>query len=278
MRFPDPLRPGRLVRRYKRFLADVLLDQPAAGDSDPVVAHCPNPGAMTGLDMPESPVWLSPARSASRKLRWTLEIVGVDDGAGGISWVGINTGHPNALVAEAIAAGRIPALAGYATLRREVAYGTRSRIDILLEDPQRPPCYVEVKNVHLERPAPDGAGRLAAFPDSVTTRGAKHLVDMAAVVAAGARAVMLYCVQRADCRAFTTAPDIDPAYDSGLRAALEAGVEALCYECMVSPTEIRLTDPLPLALPDAAAMAAAGAPAGRAAGRRGGRPATPAGG
>lgn len=259
MRFPDPLVPGHLVRRYKRFLADVVLE----GDSEPTTVHCPNPGAMTGLDAPGSPVWVSPARSPARKLRWTLEIVGVGDPKAP-EWVGINTSHPNALVAEAIANGVISELGQYPSLRREVKYGRNSRIDILLEDSSGPPCYVEVKNVHLERAHRDGR-RFAAFPDSVTARGTKHLEEMSAMVLEGARAVMLYCVQRTDCAAFTTAADIDPAYDAALRRALDHGVEALCYECRVGPEEIVLTDSLPICLPDAAASARsveAGAKAG----------------
>jgi len=258
VRFPDPLVPGYLVRRYKRFLADVTLE----GHNEPTTVHCPNPGAMTGLDAPGSRVWVSPARSASRKLRWTLEIVGIGD-PNAPEWVGINTSHPNTLVADAISGGTIPELGRYATLRREVKYGRNSRIDILLEDPERPPCYVEVKNVHLERPGADGC-RLAAFPDSVTARGTKHLEEMSTMVADGARAVMLYCVQRADCDAFTTASDIDPVYDAALRKALDHGVEALCYQCRVEPEEIVVSSALPVSLPDAGSVAGVAETGGKA--------------
>lgn len=234
MRFPAPLVPGRLVRRYKRFLADVDLG------GDVVTAHVPNSGSMLGLDAAGLPVWLSRSANPARKLAWTLEMVEADGGL-----VGVNTGHPNALVAGAVAAGRIPELAGYARLRREVKYGRNSRIDILLEDDHRPPAYVEVKNVHLRRPE-RGCGRAAEFPDCVTARGAKHLEELAAMVAAGARAVMVYLVQRGDCDHFRVAADIDPVYDAGLARARAAGVEALCWACELTPQSIELDRPLPL--------------------------------
>ena len=241
MNFPDPLLRGRLVRRYKRFLADVRLDD---GD-DVVTAHCPNSGAMLGLDAPGSEVWVSPARNPARKLRYTLEMVRVGGGL-----VGVNTQHPNALVREALEAGRIPELAGYTRIRREIRYGRNSRIDLLLEAPDRPPCYVEVKNVHLKR---DGDGRdgTAEFPDAVTARGTKHLGELMDMVAAGARAVIFYVVQRQDCARFRVAADIDPAYNAAFETALSTGVEALCYACRLSPTGIVLGAPLPLAAPGA---------------------------
>lgn len=235
MRFPDPLIRGTLIKRYKRFLADVELADGAA-----VTAHCPNPGAMTGLDAPGSEVWLSPARNPARKLRYTFELIRIGGGL-----VGINTGHPNAIMAEAVAAGCIAALAGYDTVRREVRYGKNSRIDLLLEGPGRPTCYVEVKNVHLKRDSKPVDG-LAEFPDSVTARGLKHLVELSDMVAAGKRAVMAYVVQREDCGAFSLAGDIDPAYEAGFRAAREAGVEAICYSCKLSVEGIELDRPLPV--------------------------------
>jgi sugar fermentation stimulation protein A len=155
--------------------------------------------------------------------------------------VGINAVRANGLAVEAISAGRVPALAGYASLRREVRYGRASRIDILLEGDSRPPCYVEVKNVHLKR------GDDAEFPDSVTIRGAKHLDELSAVAARGGRAVMLYVVQRADCGRFAVAADIDPAYAAALVRARAAGVETLCYACTVSVQAIEVARPLPLA-------------------------------
>ncbi len=237
MQFTDTLVTARLVRRYKRFLADVELD-----DGTIVTAHCANPGAMTGLNMPGLEVWLSPNRSPTAKLDWRWELVRVDG-----DLIGINTARPNAIVEEAIANDRIAELLGYADMRREVRYGENSRIDILLEDANRPPCYVEVKNVHLRRP--EGAYPNAAeFPDSVTKRGAKHLVEMANMVATGARAVMVYLVQRGDCDHFRIAADIDPAYALGLARAKAAGVEAICYVCRIETDGIEVEGALPIVL------------------------------
>lgn len=228
MRFPDPLVRATLLKRYKRFLSDHRLE-----DGSSVTAHCANTGAMLGLVAPGAETWLSPARNAKRKLRYTWEMVRVAPGGRGL--VGINTAHPNAIVAEAIAAGQVAELAGYAGIRREVRYGENSRIDLLLETEGAPPCYVEVKNVHLRR----HAGR-AEFPDSVTARGTKHLGELAAVAKAGGRAVMFYLVQRADCESFALAGDIDPDYRAAFEEAGKCGVEALSYDCRLSETEIRL--------------------------------------
>jgi sugar fermentation stimulation protein A len=230
MQFPRPLVPARLRRRYKRFLADVDM-----ADGRSLTVHCPNPGSMLGVDMPGSEVWLSPAASPARKLPYTWELIRVDGGL-----VGINTGHPNALAEEAIRGDRIPQLAGYQRLRREVNYGVNSRIDLLCERDGGPTCYVEVKNVHFKR------SDAAEFPDCVTARGTKHLGELAAMVAAGHRAVMLYIVQRADCRSFSIASDIDPAYADGLRRAMRAGVEAICYACRIDVTGITVAEPLPI--------------------------------
>lgn len=238
MRFPDPLIRGRLVKRYKRFLSDIELD-----DGQVVVAHCANSGSMLSVKEPGSEVWLSPARNPERKLRYTWELIRVGD-----ALVGINTGHPNALVAEAVADGTIVELTGYAAARREVKYGKNSRIDLLLEDDGKPSCYVEVKNVTLRRDGVGGGDGLAEFPDAVTARGAKHLVELTDMVANGARAVMVYLVQRPDCDRFTVAADIDPDYAKALTAARAAGVEAVCYACTVTPEEIRVDRPLPLAI------------------------------
>ena len=235
MEFSSPLIRGELVRRYKRFLSDVRL-----ADGSDVVAHCANSGSMLSVDAPGSEVWLSEAVNPARKLGYTWELLRVGDGL-----VGINTSWPNALVAEAIRHGAIAELAGYAALRREVRYGQNSRIDLLLEDESRPPCYVEVKNVTLCRTP--GAGGLAEFPDAVTSRGAKHLVELSAMVAGGARAVMLYLVQRTDCAAFAIAADIDPGYAEALHMAQKAGVEVLCYGCTVSQQAIAVAKPIPLA-------------------------------
>lgn len=235
MKFPTPLVRGRLIKRYKRFLADVTLDS-----GEVVTTTCPNTGSMMGLAVPGAVVWLSVSESPTRKYPHTWELVETDLG-NGPTLVGINTNHPNRLVSEAIAAGAIPELAGYATLRREVKYGLASRIDILLEDPKKGLAYVEIKNVHLSRQ--DG---LAEFPDSVTERGAKHLAELSAMVAAGHRAVMLYLIQRADAAAFALAGDIDPRYAAAFETARAAGVEAIAYACTLSPTEISITQPVSL--------------------------------
>lgn len=230
MQFPQPLARGVLARRYKRFFADVVLE-----DGGEVTAHCPNPGAMLGLNTPGLPCWVSRSDDPRRKLAHTLELVEV-----GGALVGINTQHPNRIAAEAIAKGLIPELAGYPVVRREVKYGESSRVDLLLEAPGRPPCFVEVKNCHLLR-----GGGLAEFPDSVTARGLKHLGELAREVRAGARAAMLFVIQRTDCAHFAAAADIDPAYAAGLDAAARAGVEVLCYDCDISPSRIRLNRRLP---------------------------------
>jgi sugar fermentation stimulation protein A len=233
MRFPEPLIPGRLQRRYKRFLSDVVLD-----DGTEVVAHCANPGSMLGLAQPGSRVWLSPAANPARKLRYSWELVE----AGG-ALVGINTGRANALVGEALEAGRVPELAGYDSRRREVRYGTNSRVDFLLERPGAPPCYLEVKSVTLRR-----GGTLAEFPDAVTARGTRHLAELGIVARQGSRAVLFFLVQRDDCERVAAAADIDPAYAAALGEAQTAGVEILCYKCNLSPTGIALDARLPLAL------------------------------
>ena len=233
MEFPDPLIPGTLVRRYKRFLSDVALE-----GGDVVTAHCPNPGSMLSVDEAGSRVWLSPARNPKRKLRYTWELIEI-----GGTLVGINTSHPNALVADALGAGAIAELTGYGGLRREVPYGHNSRIDLLLEEEGRPPCYVEVKNVTMRR---DGGP--AEFPDSVTARGTKHLGELADRIRAGERAVMFYLVQRTDCDRLTIAGDIDPAYAEALDRAMAEGVEVLCYGCNMSTRGISVAGPLALAL------------------------------
>jgi sugar fermentation stimulation protein A len=232
MMFDASLVRGTLVRRYKRFLSDVTLES-----GEQITAHVANPGAMLGLSDPGMEVWLSRSAKATRKLPWSWELARVQGGL-----VGINTLHPNAIVAEALGDGKIPQLAGYADMRREVPYGRNSRIDLLLTSPDRPTCYVEVKNVHLKR------GAAACFPDAKTARGTKHLAELIEVVATGQRAVMLFLVQREDCEYFTPAEDIDPVYAQALRRAVGAGVEALCYGCRLTLESIRLDRPLPLRL------------------------------
>ncbi len=235
MKFPSPLIRGRLVKRYKRFLADVALD-----DGTELTATCPNTGSMMGLTEPGSIVWLSKSDSATRKYAHTWEMIENDLGAGP-QLVGINTNHPNKIVSEAIEAKKIPELNGFASLTREVKYGVSSRIDILLDDPAKGLAYVEIKNVHLMRKA-----GLAEFPDSVTERGVKHLQELAAMVAAGHRAVMVYLIQRADAKKLAFAADIDPAYAAALKIAKNAGVETMAYRCRLTTDGIELDGSVPL--------------------------------
>ncbi|MFD0987597.1 DNA/RNA nuclease SfsA [Methyloligella solikamskensis] len=221
--YPSDLIPGTLIRRYKRFLADIKLQT-----GETVTAHCCNPGAMLGLKAEGAKVWVSRSDNPKRKLRYSWELIEVDLGEGP-ALVGINTALPNTLAAAALAQRAMPELAGYAEIRREVRYGTNSRVDFLLSDDDGATCHVEVKNVHLMREP-----GLAEFPDSVTARGAKHLNELAKVAEGGGRAVMLYLIQRSDAQQFDIAADIDPAYAAGLEAAQEAGVEVLAYACAPS--------------------------------------------
>jgi len=235
MRFGPALIPATLACRYKRFLADVVLD-----NGDMLTVHVANPGAMTGLDRPFSRVWISDSQNPMRKLLHTWELVEVDLGSG-LELVGVNTVLPNLLVADVIETGLIPELHGFSSVRREVKYGTNSRVDFLLEDPTRSRCYLEVKNVHLMRKP-----RLAEFPDSVTERGAKHLDDLAAEVRAGARAVQLYIVQIPSADRFAIAHDIDPTYAAAFDRARAAGVEMLAWRCAVTVEGIELLAPVPI--------------------------------
>jgi sugar fermentation stimulation protein A len=235
MRFSAPLMRATLIRRYKRFLADVALT-----DGSVETVHVANPGAMPGLAAPGATIWLSRSANPTRKLPLSWELVEVELGAGP-ELVVVNTAHANAVATEALANGAIAELAGYATARREVKYGTKSRIDFLLEDPDRPPCYVEVKAVTLMR----GPG-LAEFPDAVTSRGARHLDELRAMAAAGHRAVMLFLIQIASADRLTLARDIDPHYGRAFDRALAAGVEAIAYRCTVSCEQISVADRVPL--------------------------------
>lgn len=232
MLFKTPLMRGTLIKRYKRFLADVDLDT-----GDTITAACPNTGTMLGLTTPGLKVWLSRSDSHTRKYPHTLEIIERDD----VGLIGINTVHPNGLVEEAIQAIKIPELAGYASIRREVKYGENSRIDLLLEGKGRQPCYVEVKNVTLYRQP-----YLAEFPDCKTERGEKHLREMAEMVRRGCRAVMVYCIQGGKPDAFTLTPDLDRAYFNSFLTARHAGVEAIALTCHVSPDRIEITGTVPL--------------------------------
>lgn len=234
MKFRGPLREGRLLRRYKRFLADVQLD------GGIVTAACPNTGSMMGCCEPGSRVWLSESDSAGRKYRHTWEIVE----AGGVL-VGINTGLPNALVAEAIARDAIPELSGYSSVRREVRYGEeQSRVDFVLESPGRPGCWLEVKNVTAAV-----TRGVALFPDCVSDRGSRHLRELIRLTAQGARAVQLYCVQRGDVKEVRPADGIDAEYGRTLREAIAAGVEVLAYRAKVSTVGIMLSRRIPVVCP-----------------------------
>lgn len=235
MLFSTPLIPAMLARRYKRFLADVMFES-----GEMTTVHVSNPGAMTGLDRPYSRVWLSDSQNPLRTLRYTWELIEVDFGSGP-ELVGVNTIQPNMLVSEAIAAGIIPELRDYPTVRREVKYGSNSRADFVLEDPKRPSCYLEVKNVHLMRKP-----RLAEFPDCVTARGAKHLDDLALMVDGGARAVLLFVIQIPSADRFAVARDIDPAYGAAFDRARRKGVEILAWRCRVTVDGIEIAAPVPI--------------------------------
>ncbi len=229
-----PLVTGRLIRRYKRFLADVQVDS-----GEVVVAHCANPGSMMGLGGEGARVWLAFVDDPGRKLRYSWKLVEIDFGWKGPQLVSIDTTHPNRLAEEAIAGGKIPELAGYDRIQREVRYGENSRIDLMLTGEGRPVTYVEVKNVHLmRRPG------LVEFPDSVTSRGAKHLRELGDMVEQGHRAVMLFVVQM-DGEQFTLARDIDPAYGAAFDLAMARGVEALVYVCRLSTTGIVIDRRIP---------------------------------
>ena len=239
MRFASELIPATLIRRYKRFLADVEM-----ADGTVVTAHVANPGAMTGLQTAGARIWLSKSPNAARKLPYSWELIEADFGSGP-ELAGVNTMHPNPIVAEALAANVIPELAGYAAIRREVPYGRiingkGSRIDFLLENPTRPPCYIEVKNVHLMR-----TPGLAEFPDSVTARGAKHLDELGEMVKSGARAAMLFVIQIGSAQALTLARDIDPAYGQAFDRARAAGVEVYAWTCRLTREAITLDRPVP---------------------------------
>ena len=235
MRLPSPLLRGTLIERYKRFLADVRLD-----DGREVTASCPNTGSMLGLTTPGATVWLSESANPARKYAYTWELVEADLGVGP-TLVGINTGLPNRIVAEALEARRIRPLAGYPAFRREVRYGRNSRIDILLECPKRGLCYVEIKNVHLSR-----SHGLAEFPDSVTARGTKHLAEMSEMVRNGHRAVMVFLIQRGDAMKLALARDVDPNYGQAFDAAVRAGVEAIALRCRMSLHEITVEKAVPM--------------------------------
>ena len=231
MTFSTPLKEGTLLKRYKRFLADIRFD-----DGETITAHCANTGPMTGCATPGSRAALSYHGGGKRKLPWSLELTQVDG-----TWICVNTARPNAQVEAAIRAGTIEELQGYPELRREVRWGEKSRLDILLQSGEER-CYVEVKNCTLR----ENEG--AYFPDTITTRGQKHMRELADVRRAGQRAVVFFVVNRGDCQYFAPAHHIDPAYGQALLEAVEAGVEVLAYEAPVNPTCIAISRPLEVRL------------------------------
>lgn len=238
MHFSTPLIPGRLIRRYKRFLADILLDS-----GEEVTAHCPNPGAMLGLKDQGMRVWVEPVSDPRRKLRFGWKLVEMDSG----QFAGIDTTLPNRIIKEALAAQAIPELAAYGTVRPEVKYREKSRVDFLLSEPGLPDLYLEIKSVTLRRDMTSAGPIWAEFPDCVTARGAKHLGDLTAMVDAGHRAMVLYLVQRTDCTHMRLATDIDPAYGIAAQKATKAGVEFLCYGTQITPDAVQLGLPIPVA-------------------------------
>ncbi len=235
MEFESPLIRGTLIKRYKRFLADVTLE-----NGDQITAHTPNTGSMKGCSEPGSTVWLRDTKNPDRKYPLSWEMVEAKLGV----LVGINTHLSNSLVAEAIENGTITELQNYDLIRREVKYGEEnSRIDLLLEAAKKPDCYVEVKNVTLVE------GDIAYFPDAVTKRGSKHLRELQAMVKQGKRAVIFYCIQREDVKEIRPADDIDPEYGQLLREAISSGVEALAYTAKISPQGIELIKHVPVTCP-----------------------------
>jgi sugar fermentation stimulation protein A len=239
MLFERPLVPARLISRYKRFLFDAELE-----NGEIITGSCPNTGSMQGLTTAGSRIWLSEHDSPTRKYRHVFEMIEADG-----TMVGVNTGMPNRVAAEAIAAGQVQDLADYATVSREKKYGRNSRIDLLLTDPLRTTTYVEVKNVHFMRePA------LAEFPDTVTARGAKHLEELGNMAEAGFRAIMLYVVQRNDCERFRICDDLDIFYAAAYQRARRRGVEAYALKCLVSPGEITPAGLIPIDEPAIAAL------------------------
>ena len=230
MRFQTDLIPARLIRRYKRFLADCILE-----DGREITAHCANPGSMMGLADEGMKVWLEPNDDPKRKLNFGWRLIEHENG----HFTGVDTSVPNRALRETLEQQRIPELAAYETVRPEVKYGEKSRIDFLLTQDRLPDCYVEVKSVTLSRTVGQ-----AEFPDSVTKRGAKHLLELSNMVAQGHRAVMLYLVQRTDCTSFTLASDIDHDYYAAYLAARDAGVETLCIGTKITPQKILIDAPI----------------------------------
>ncbi|WP_341367902.1 DNA/RNA nuclease SfsA [Yoonia sp. BS5-3] len=231
MEFATPLIPARLIRRYKRFLADIKLD-----DGREVTAHCANPGSMMGLAAPDTKIWVEPNDDPKKKLKYGWRLVDHENG----HFTGVDTSVPNKALKAALLAHEVPGLPPYDMVRSEVKYGESSRIDFLLSG-DGPDTYVEVKSVTLSRQQ-----GLAAFPDSVTARGAKHLAELSRMVAEGHRAIMFYLVQRTDCQEMTLAADIDPTYAKAFAQARAAGVTVMAHGCKISPQAITLAGATPV--------------------------------
>lgn len=229
MRLPQ-LYSGHLLKRYKRFLVDIRLD-----DGREITAHCANPGSMLGVAIEGARVWVANHEGTKRKLQWSWELIELEEFSPP-TLLAINTTNPNKIVAEALRKKIIPELAAYTEIRPEQKYGDKSRIDFLLKRDDRPDCYLEIKNVHLRR----SKEPLAEFPDSKTVRGLKHLHELQKIVEGGERAILLFVVQRSDCQKFATAADLDPAYTKGIAQARQAGVEILVWDCEVTLSEVVL--------------------------------------
>lgn len=224
MLFQTPLVPGILLRRYKRFLADIQLD-----DGREITAHCANPGAMLGLTEAGLRVWVEPVPDPRRKLKYTWRLLDLGENR----LVGVDTGLPNKLVGAALKARELPEFSGYDQVLSEQRYGDNSRVDFLLRASGCPDAYIEVKSVTLSRQ--EG---LAEFPDSVTARGARHLRDLAAMTRQGCRATLFYVVQRSDCSALKVARDLDPAYATAMDQAIAAGVDVLARDVSFAPDRV----------------------------------------
>ncbi len=232
MQFPSPLIQGTLIKRYKRFLADITLDS-----GEEVTTHCANSGSMLGLKEEGSKVWVTKIPDESkRKFRYDWHLIQIP---GSTERVGINTSWPNHLVEEALKAKSITPLTSYHNYKREVKYGQQnSRIDFLLTEENLPDCYVEIKNVTLK------IDNTLQFPDSVTARGTKHLEELIHMKDLGHRAVVLYIAQRTDAPFFKVADHIDPTYAKISILAKEKGVEFYCYTCDINDEEIKIAAPL----------------------------------
>lgn len=231
MRFPTPLVPATLIRRYKRFLADIRLD-----DGTEVTAHCANPGSMMGLAEPGMRIWVEPNDDPKKKLKYGWRLVEAEG-----QFICVDTSVANRALKEALFAGHVPAFAPYPEVLPEQKYGEKSRIDFLLRAPDRPDFYVEVKSVTLSRKP-----GLAEFPDSKTARGARHMAELATMARAGHRAMILFLVQRTDATQVTLAADIDPTYAAAVAAARDAGVEVLAIGAVISAEEITIGQEIPV--------------------------------